>query len=120
MKGYITLNCDKLLIELLLCNLVSNAISACRGKGTVLIACEKKDNAVVLSVSDNGIGMTQEQIAHITEPFYRVDKSRSRNEGGTGLGLSLCKRIAESHQAKLEFDSAIGVGTKVIVTFTKP
>lgn len=119
-KENILLNCDKELTELLICNLVQNAINACRGAGQVVISCEKTEKSVVVSVADNGVGMTEEQLAHITEPFYRTDKSRSRNKGGTGLGLSLCKRIADAHEAKLEFVSAVGEGTKAIVTFTKP
>ena len=70
------------------------------------------DNGVkTLYVRDNGIGMTEEQLSHITEPFYRTDKSRSRKEGGTGLGLALCKRIADAHGTTLSFSSAPGEGT---------
>ena len=69
-------------------------------------------------VSDNGVGMTKEQTERITEPFYRTDKSRSREDGGIGLGLSLCERIATAHKARLEFESEIEKGTKAFVTFT--
>ena len=62
--------------------------------------------------------MTEEQLTHITEPFYRTDKSRSRAEGGAGLGLALCKRIATIHGGELQFESAPGKGTRVTVTFT--
>jgi signal transduction histidine kinase len=62
--------------------------------------------------------MTQEQLLHITEPFYRTDKSRSRAEGGTGLGLALCKRIAEAHGTSLEFASEPQKGTVASVNFT--
>ena len=61
--------------------------------------------------------MTKEQLAHITEPFYRTDKSRSRKEGGTGLGLALCDTIAKVHDATLEFQSERNKGTKVIISF---
>ena len=61
--------------------------------------------------------MTKEQLAHITEPFYRTDKSRSRAEGGAGLGLALCRQIALSHGAALVFDSEPGRGTSVTVSF---
>lgn len=116
----ITLYCDKLLTELLISNLTDNAIKACKGNGTVIISCGIAENGTCITVADNGMGMTEEQLAHITEPFYRTDRSRSREEGGTGLGLSLCKRIADAHGAKLEFSSQIGKGTKAIVTFTNP
>jgi signal transduction histidine kinase len=62
--------------------------------------------------------MTEDQLAHITEPFYRTDRSRSRGEGGTGLGLSLCARIAKAHHATLKFQSVPEKGTTVFVTFT--
>ena len=114
----IYLDCDRLLIELLITNLTDNAIKACRGKGEVVIGCKKEGVNTIISVSDNGIGMTEEQIAHITEPFYRTDKSRSRDEGGTGLGLSLCERIAIAHGTKLTFESETDKGTKAFVTFT--
>ena len=62
--------------------------------------------------------MTEEQLLHITEPFYRTDKSRSRAEGGAGLGLAVCKQIVLTHKAEMNFESKIGQGTKIIVTFT--
>ena len=63
-------------------------------------------------------GMSEEQLLHVTEPFYRTDKARSRAEGGAGLGLALCKNIAEAHGAKLRFESEKGKGTKVFLDFT--
>ena len=62
--------------------------------------------------------MTKEQLLHITEPFYRTDKSRSRAEGGAGLGLALCKQIVHTHGAQMHFESEVGKGTKIFVTFT--
>ena len=62
--------------------------------------------------------MTEEQLLHITEPFYRTDKSRSRAEGGAGLGLALCKQIVLTHGAEMQFASEPEKGTKIIVTFT--
>ena len=59
--------------------------------------------------------MSEEELRHITEPFYRTDKVRSRADGGAGLGLALCRRIAESHGGKMEFSSVIGRGTTVSV-----
>ena len=73
-------------------------------------AAEEEDT-LILEVTDQGIGMTKEQIAHIKEAFYRVDKSRSRAAGGAGLGLSICERIVQLHQGKLEFISLPGEGT---------
>lgn len=116
----IYLTCDKLLTELLISNLVDNAIKACDSDGVVVIGCEKENETTTISVCDNGRGMTSEQLSYITEPFYRTDKSRSRSEGGTGLGLSLCEKIAEAHDAKLSFRSELQKGTTAFVTFTNP
>ena len=102
---------DKTLLEILLSNLTENAIRACKHGGTVALGATDDNGVKTLYVRDNGIGMTEEQLSHITEPFYRTDKSRSRKEGGTGLGLALCKRIADAHGTTLSFSSAPGEGT---------
>ncbi|MBQ1206742.1 MAG: sensor histidine kinase, partial [Clostridia bacterium] len=101
-------------LSMLFYNLLENAIKACSAGGTVKLSC-RNGKAVI---EDNGKGMTEEQLLHITEPFYRTDKSRSRAEGGAGLGLALCKQIADSHNASINFESALGKGTKVIIDFT--
>ncbi len=115
---------DEVLVELLLSNLTENAIKACRKVAdrprAVELGCFCHGNDRILFVRDSGTGMTEDQLAHITEPFYRTDRSRSRGEGGTGLGLSLCARIAEAHHALLKFQSTPGKGTAVFVTFTTP
>ena len=69
----------------------------------------------VISVRDNGRGMEAAELSHITEAFYRTDKNRSRSQGGVGLGLALCKRIAELHGGSISFESAPGEGTTVTV-----
>lgn len=109
---------DEPLMDILLSNLIENAVKACKGGGTVTVGTEITEDTVRLFVKDTGIGMNSEQLSHITEPFYRTDKSRSRTEGGTGLGLALCKRIAEAHKTCLEFVSAEGEGTTVYINFT--
>ncbi len=112
--------CDPLLAEMLLSNLADNAIKACRGQGSVTVGCMGDESGATLFVKDTGIGMTEEQLARVTEPFYRTDSSRSRNRGGNGLGLSLCDRIAKAHGTCLHFKSALNKGTSVSVTFTNP
>ena len=67
-------------------------------------------------VVDNGRGMEEKELSKITEAFYRVDKARSRSQGGAGLGLALCKRIVELHSGNLSFQSQVGKGTCVTVT----
>ncbi len=104
---------DATLLSMLLYNLTENAIKACRPGGEVVLSAGENR----ISVSDNGKGMTKEQLAHVTEPFYRTDKSRSRAEGGAGLGLALCRQIVLSHGAELAFDSEPERGTAVTVVF---
>lgn len=111
--------CDPTLISVVLSNLVDNAIKACKNGGQILIESRKTKEHFILSIKDNGIGIPSEQIKHITEPFYRTDKSRSRSEGGTGLGLSLCEKIIKAHKSDLIFESKVGVGTAAIINFTK-
>ena len=79
------------------------------GEGqTLRVFCEKSEQTLTVAVEDQGIGMSPEELKKITEPFYMADKSRSRKEGGVGLGLSLCASIAERHHAQLTFESALG------------
>ena len=113
----VTLNGEKVLLELLMTNITENAIKACIDGGKVTLSSLSENGKAVIYIEDNGIGMTNEQLAHITEPFYRTDKSRSRKEGGTGLGLALCDTIARVHNAALEFQSERNKGTKVIISF---
>ena len=76
-------------------------------------------NAVRLTVSDTGIGISEEHQSRIFERFYRVDKSRSKEVGGTGLGLSIVKHGLIIHKAKLELDSTLDKGTTFIIHFPK-
>ena len=110
----VTVKGNETLLSMLFYNLTENAIKACSAGGKVKLSCSE-GRAII---EDNGKGMTEEQLIHITEPFYRTDKSRSRAEGGAGLGLALCKQIILTHKAEMNFESKIGLGTKIIVTFT--
>ena len=109
---------DGVLLDVLLSNLIDNAIKACTERGAVIVTCLTEKDSAVITVTDNGRGMTEEQLLHITEPFYRTDKSRSRADGGAGLGLALCQRIADAHGASMTFTSAPGKGTTVRLNFT--
>jgi len=110
----VTVKGNGTLLSMLFYNLTENAIKACSTGGKVKISC-LEGQAII---EDNGKGMTEEQLLHITEPFYRTDKSRSRAEGGAGLGLALCKQIVHTHGAQMRFESEVGKGAKIIVTFT--
>lgn len=106
---------DKDLFMSLLYNLIDNAVKASDDGQKIEIKCTLNRDKLTISVTDNGVGMSEDDVKKITEPFYMVDKSRSRKAGGAGLGLSLCAEIVRKHNAKLEIDSAIGIGTTVSV-----
>jgi signal transduction histidine kinase len=103
------------LVKSLLTNLLDNARKAMDGGGNIYIVSDFLDGACRIRVLDNGRGIPPEALEHITEAFYRVDRSRSRQQGGVGLGLALCSRIAELHNGSIRFESRIGNGTCVTV-----
>ena len=103
----------------LLCNLVQNACKASAPGAPVAVHCRENGDTVTLEVEDHGCGIPTAEIERVTEPFYMVDKSRARKQGGSGLGLALCKRIAAAHGSTLEIVSAPGQGTTVRVTLQK-
>ncbi len=106
---------DPDLFSSLLTNLLDNARKAIDNGGNILIMGEKVKGSYRIRVFDNGRGMPEEALRHITEAFYRVDKSRSRAQGGAGLGLTLCKEIIELHKGTISFASREGNGTCVTV-----
>ena len=73
-----------------------------------------------VTVADEGRGVTPEELARIAEPFYMVDKSRARKEGGAGLGLALCRKIIDLHQGSWQFESEPGKGMRITVRFGLP
>ena len=105
------------LIKTLLLNLIDNARKATDAVGKIVVRGEWNNQDYILSVQDFGSGIPQEELSKITEAFYMVDKSRSRAHGGAGLGLAICKEIAQLHKAGLEFDSVPGRGTLVRLRF---
>lgn len=111
-----TVLADRDLIVDLLYNLVQNAMHAKPKDGKVTLTCESAEKSVMISVKDSGKGMTSDALTHVTQAFYRADKSRANAENGTGLGLALCAKIAELHGTKLQFESAVDVGTTVCFT----
>ena len=103
------------LVQSLLLNLIDNACKAVGDRGAVKVTCTMLPDGCRLSVADDGAGIPAEALDHVSEAFYRVDASRSRAQGGSGLGLSLCAKIAELHQGSLSVRSEIGIGTCVTV-----
>ncbi len=104
------------LFSSLIVNLLDNARKALDNGGNIMILGESVNGNYRIRVIDNGRGMPEEALKHITEAFYRVDKSRSRAQGGVGLGLNLCKEIIELHNGTIAFVSTEGKGTCVTVT----
>ena len=105
------------MMEELIINLCDNAIRYNEKNGSVWVSVEKLGESVVLSVKDNGIGISKEHQERIFERFYRVDKSRSKETGGTGLGLAIVKHIVAQHEAQIFLSSEEGVGTEIRVVF---
>ena len=96
-------------------NLVENAIKYNRPNGSVTVSVKEKNGQAMILVKDTGIGISPENQKKIFDPFFRVDKSRSRAAGGSGIGLALCARIANAHGARLEITSTEHVGTTVTI-----
>ena len=105
------ISCDPPLMRSLISNLIDNALKS--GADRISVTGEQESGVFTLRVTDNGRGMPREALDKITSPFYRVDKSRSRAQGGAGLGLALCAEIARLHRAILSFESSPGDGTTV-------
>ncbi len=99
----------------LLVNLIENARKALPEGGCILVGSVMTAAGCRLTVQDNGGGIPAKALSHITEAFYRVDKARSRAQGGAGLGLTLCKKIAELHHGTITFESMENSGTTVTV-----
>lgn len=106
------------LIDELVFNLIENAIKYNKPNGQVNISLKRKSTHIALSVKDTGIGISEEDLPHVCERFYRADKSRSQiNVEGTGLGLAIVKHIAEYHHAQLTISSKINKGTTFTIKF---
>ena len=107
---------DRLRLRELLLNLVDNGVKYTPEGGEMRISVERDDGRVKLCVLDNGIGIAPEDQPHIFDRFFRVDKARSREAGGSGLGLSICKWIVEAHGGEISVESGVGKGSIFTVT----
>jgi two-component system OmpR family sensor kinase len=104
---------DPDLLHSALTNLIDNAVKASQPGQCIVLRARRAGRDVVLSVIDEGRGIPAADVPRLTEPFYRVDKARSRKLGGAGLGLALCRMIAQAHGGQLQLDSKEGRGTAV-------
>ncbi|HLN82400.1 MAG TPA: ATP-binding protein, partial [Candidatus Binatia bacterium] len=102
-------------VDQLITNLLTNAIHYNKPNGDIVVTTGTENGDAVLKVTDNGQGIGAEAVGHVFERFYRVDKSRSRIEGRSGLGLAICKAIADSHGGSINVSSELGTGTTFIV-----
>ena len=103
------------LLKTLLYNLIDNARKASKPGTSIELTGRHVEDGYCFTVRDHGSGIPEEALSRLTEPFYMVDKSRARAQGGAGLGLALCQKIAEVHGGTLRFESKTGEGTSVQV-----
>jgi two-component system phosphate regulon sensor histidine kinase PhoR len=116
----IIVSADREKIQQVVTNLLMNSIKYGGENGTTEVSVENiTTSKVIVRVTDNGEGIKKENIPRIFERFYRVDKSGSRTEGGSGLGLSIVKHIIEAHNEKIYVESQFGVGSEFSFTLKK-
>ena len=99
-------------------NIISNALKYSPEGGKITFSIKEQEQQIIVSVSDNGVGIPKENIDKIFDRFYRVDKARTRKLGGTGLGLAIAKEMVEAHGGRIWASSKEGKGTKI--SFTLP
>lgn len=92
-------------------NLIGNSIKFTDDQGQISVSAVKKGDSVLVTITDNGIGIPEEEVSQIFKPFYKVDKARNRKIGGNGIGLSIVKRIVDLHHGEIEVSSRPGGGT---------
>ena len=110
-----TLHADGTRLEEVLHNLLDNAVKFSRENGQIRLCASCRGSDMVLSVTDDGLGISKEHLPRIFERFYRADKARSRELGGTGLGLAIVKHIVQLHGGRVEAESEVGLGTTIRV-----
>ena len=116
----IYVNGDKDKIEQVVTNLVINSIKYGTDKGTTEVSFESLTNdKLIVRITDNGDGILKEHLSRLFERFYRVDRSGSRKEGGSGLGLSIVKHIIDAHNENIYIESELGIGSEFSFTLSK-
>lgn len=108
-------------LEQIVMNLLKNSIAYTPEGGTIEIAVEPEyQRYMSLSVKDNGVGIDKKDLLHLFEPFYRADRSRARESGGSGLGLTIVNEIVKLHRGKISIRSALRKGTTITVLLPRP
>ncbi|MEZ4854138.1 sensor histidine kinase [Flavobacterium sp.] len=112
-----TIQSDSYLISIILTNLISNAIKYSNPKGTITISLFTENNQLQLHISDDGIGISEANLAKIFDPFYRIQNTKTATIKGTGIGLSIVKRLCSLLHIKITISSTIAVGTTIKLIF---
>jgi len=117
----LTLNSDKQRLRQVLDNLIRNSVDFVPMKnGIISVEAKIKEKNIIFSVQDNGSGIPKEKQSHIFKKFYQIDTSATRKHGGTGLGLVICKGIAEGLKGKIWLESEFGKGTTFFIYLPAP
>ncbi len=113
-EGPTLLEADRDKLKQVILNLLSNAIKYNRPNGSIILKTEIRENKMIISVQDTGVGIPEDAVGHIFEKFYRVRENEAK-VSGTGLGLSICKQIVQGHGGTIEIKSKLGIGTNILV-----
>lgn len=103
---------DEVRLRQMVWNILQNGIKYTQCGGELKISLQNEGEFALLTIQDTGIGIPEEDLGFIFNRFYRVDKARSKDEGGSGLGLSICRQIAKAHKGTIDVESKLGVGTR--------
>lgn len=117
--GDFKIKADRDGVEQIFVNLIDNAIKYTAEKGQIKVSLLEQEKNIMVVVEDSGIGIPKKHLDRVFERFYRVDKARSRELGGTGLGLGIAKHIVLAHKGKIDIESEVNKGTKVFVALPK-
>jgi len=118
-ENEILVDADRNRIEQVLTNLITNSINYGAEKGTTEISFESDEKNIMIKVNDNGEGINEENMPRLFQRFFRVDVSRSRNQGGSGLGLAIVKHIIDAHNENIYVQSTEGIGSEFSFSLKK-
>lgn len=110
---------DRNRIAQILMNLLSNALKLTPSGGQVVVKVTEEDDDAKIIIKDTGIGIPASEVSKVFERFYRVDKSRSRVLGGSGIGLTIVKKLVEAHGGSIRIESSVGKGTSIFISIPK-
>jgi heavy metal sensor kinase len=108
----VKINGDEVRLRQMVWNILHNGIKYTQPGGELKVSLLEESGFALLSIQDTGIGIPEKDLPFIFDRFYRVDKARSKDEGGSGLGLSICRHIAEAHKGEIKVESKPGLGTR--------